>query len=420
MKKRLFLMLCVCAGMTMLAGVPVDRSQVSKPTLLERPTVGRAPVMAAGEVSGGRICLMHLWDWNEDVMGHVTVSANDPYYGGGSTTVITAGDGAGEMVFSGGLAMCGVDVPFTVSGTTVTLKAGDEPFATVSGSKTTTANGVTTTVDSTLYYYIVNEDWLVNYGDLADVHGTVLPDGTITIDEGFAFYVECELTTTTTVNGKSQTLTDSTVDVSLLVRDLRLLVPNGIHEFTDNNGVTHTVDVVLRQSGDTVYVTNLWGQGWQEDYMVIAQGGAMSFPGQPFADISDAENPGGAGLWYNADATGALGNEGIATSEMITWALTVPTDNATLWPAWTDNKLSYTDGSTFVVPMPQTAVRGDVDGNGDVNMDDLSALINYLLNSSSPINEAGAAICDSLDSTEVNMDDLSAMINFLLSGSWGN
>ncbi len=66
------------------------------------------------------------------------------------------------------------------------------------------------------------------------------------------------------------------------------------------------------------------------------------------------------------------------------------------------------------------AVRGDADGNGDVNMDDLSALINYLLNSSSPINQAGAATCDSLDSTEVNMDDLSAMINYLLTNQWGN
>ena len=52
-------------------------------------------------------------------------------------------------------------------------------------------------------------------------------------------------------------------------------------------------------------------------------------------------------------------------------------------------------------------------------MDDLSALINYLLDNTYPINTANAAICDSLDSTDVSMDDLSALINFLLSNTWG-
>jgi hypothetical protein len=75
---------------------------------------------------------------------------------------------------------------------------------------------------------------------------------------------------------------------------------------------------------------------------------------------------------------------------------------------------TYEAGET---PQPQ-AVRGDVDGNQACDMDDLSLLINYLLNDSTPINEAGAAICDSLTSTTVDMDDLSAMINYLLTGVW--
>ena len=417
--RRLFVLLCVCAGMTMLAGVPVDRSRVVKSSQIERTSIQRAPVLSAGNVAGARICLMHLWDWSEDAMGHVSVSANDPFYGGGWTTTVVAGAGAGEMVFAGGLAMCDVDVPFTVNGTTVTLKVGDEPFATVSGSKTTTAGGVTTTVDSTLYYYVVNEDWLVNYGDLADVHGTVLDDGTIVFNEGFAYYIEHEVTTTVTAGGKTQTFNDSSFEISLLIRDLQLLVPNGVHEFTDQNGQIHSVDVVLRQSNDTVYVTNLWGMGWQEDYMLLAEGGVMTFPGQAFADISDAENPGGAGLWYNGDGNGSLGNAGAATPEMITWDLTVPTDNATTWPAWTANKLYFTNGSTFVVPASQHAMRGDVDGNEDVNMDDLTVLINYLLTGdASQVVLENAAVCDSLDSTEVSMDDLTALINYLLTGQW--
>ncbi len=65
-------------------------------------------------------------------------------------------------------------------------------------------------------------------------------------------------------------------------------------------------------------------------------------------------------------------------------------------------------------------VRGDATGEGEVNMDDLTALINYLTDNSNPINMAGAAVCDSLDSTEVNMDDLTALINFLLTNAWAN
>ena len=63
--------------------------------------------------------------------------------------------------------------------------------------------------------------------------------------------------------------------------------------------------------------------------------------------------------------------------------------------------------------------RGDVNGNGDVNMDDLTALINYLLTSNSTgINMANAASCDSPSSTTVSMDDLTALINYLLTNTW--
>ncbi len=63
--------------------------------------------------------------------------------------------------------------------------------------------------------------------------------------------------------------------------------------------------------------------------------------------------------------------------------------------------------------------RGDVNGEGNVNMDDLTALINYLLTSNSTgINMANAASCDSPSSTTVSMDDLTALINYLLTNTW--
>ena len=63
--------------------------------------------------------------------------------------------------------------------------------------------------------------------------------------------------------------------------------------------------------------------------------------------------------------------------------------------------------------------RGDVNGVGGVDMDDLTALINYLLTSDATgINLANAACCSSPDSTTVDMDDLTALINYLLAGTW--
>ena len=64
-------------------------------------------------------------------------------------------------------------------------------------------------------------------------------------------------------------------------------------------------------------------------------------------------------------------------------------------------------------------IRGDVNGEGGVDMDDLTALINYLLDNTSPINVPGAASCtDAEDTTIVDMDDLTALINYLLIGQW--
>ena len=64
-------------------------------------------------------------------------------------------------------------------------------------------------------------------------------------------------------------------------------------------------------------------------------------------------------------------------------------------------------------------MRGNVNGVGGVDMDDLTALINYLLDDSYPINMANAAACNNADDTTlVDMDDLTALINYLLNNSW--
>ena len=72
------------------------------------------------------------------------------------------------------------------------------------------------------------------------------------------------------------------------------------------------------------------------------------------------------------------------------------------------------------LPTVPTVLRGDVNGNGEVDLDDLTALINYLVYGTD-VNMPNSAACSSLDdTTEVNLDDLTALINYLVFNHWDN
>lgn len=73
--------------------------------------------------------------------------------------------------------------------------------------------------------------------------------------------------------------------------------------------------------------------------------------------------------------------------------------------------------AALMVPATATGyVRGDVNGDGVVGMDDLSKMINYLLtDDATNINLENA---DTNLSGGVNMDDLTTLINYLLTNTW--
>ena len=61
-----------------------------------------------------------------------------------------------------------------------------------------------------------------------------------------------------------------------------------------------------------------------------------------------------------------------------------------------------------------TVMKGDVDGDGRVNIGDVTALINYLLSGNDSINPDAA---DTDTAGRVNISDVTALINMLLSGT---
>ena len=82
-------------------------------------------------------------------------------------------------------------------------------------------------------------------------------------------------------------------------------------------------------------------------------------------------------------------------------------------PAWMwflDDPVPFTIGD-WVTP-PVNIVPGDVDGDNDIDMDDLTKLINYLLTGDmTGIDPVGANVNET---GEIDMDDLTALINMLL------
>ena len=127
----------------------------------------------------------------------------------------------------------------------------------------------------------------------------------------------------------------------------------------------------------------------------------------------------------------------VASAETYNYLKFTKTNGSTVTYSVEGLKLTYDDSNVYVTNAETTAtialaevqdmyfsneaggsevLRGDVDGNQRVEMDDLTMLINYLLGGdASGINMEGAN-CDLED--DVTMDDLTVLINYLLTNAW--
>ncbi len=79
---------------------------------------------------------------------------------------------------------------------------------------------------------------------------------------------------------------------------------------------------------------------------------------------------------------------------------------------------TYTDwyNSYAMITVENGGSRGDVNNDGNVNISDVTALINYLLSNNATGLNLDAANCNQ-DNT-INISDVTTLINFLLSGNW--
>ena len=75
--------------------------------------------------------------------------------------------------------------------------------------------------------------------------------------------------------------------------------------------------------------------------------------------------------------------------------------------AWMDEQLEFD---------PNAHERGDVNGDGTINISDVTDLINYLLSGDGSAVALEATDCD--ENGSINISDVTALINYLLSGVW--
>ena len=112
----------------------------------------------------------------------------------------------------------------------------------------------------------------------------------------------------------------------------------------------------------------------------------------------------------------------ITAAQTISMTLAVPvgTDTARLrfvsWEANVNNggAVNKITLSGVQSNQPPSVIKGDVDHNGKININDVTALINHLLSGNAGIDLVAADIDND---GKVNISDVTALINFLLSGT---
>ena len=161
-----------------------------------------------------------------------------------------------------------------------------------------------------------------------------------------------------------------------------------IEDFTISSGETCTVSILLDNEAEyTAFQSDLY------------------FP----EGLTAAKN-----LKTYSGNSGALVTFDVAASNEFEGEATVALQG-TLFTTVAGVEIPFVD-ETCTVTLPSTAIRGDVNGDGEVRINDVTALIDYLLSGDGSSINLSAADCN--QDHDVRINDVTALIDYLLSGSW--
>ena len=123
-------------------------------------------------------------------------------------------------------------------------------------------------------------------------------------------------------------------------------------------------------------------------------------------------------MFFQHQRRGANRLRRVSERSLETYSVYLPAGECTLEWSYTKDLSVNRPGDYFAVDNVAIIAtsRGDVNGDGSVNISDVTALINYLLNgNASEINLSGA---DANQDSSVNISDATTIINYVLNGTW--
>lgn len=463
--KKLLALLFVCAGLTAMAAPHVNKAdlmQVNKGqmvmkanTLSNQMTAAATQSFMAGAkqslqtkrinpenlvnqraprrlndqelTSLPHVCFLYAYD----IMGDEPVPADPFYAGGGAYWYPDLSEGLYFAGFywdaDGSTYYLPLDVDYTTG--EVALSWG---ILLKDDSVIGTARNRTDTV---WYELLVSQAYWEN-SEQNDCMGTLYQDGSIIFDDNYVYYAYRE---ERVYQNRVLTRTDYFESATMYV-GTEILCGNG--ELTYNNeqdGSAGSADVFMYQTNDTVFVGNLWNYGVPNSYMVLSADGTFEYPCayeedgttylyNPIWDVNDTWISGGLGEFYpvgayTLDDEGYIdditwGFTGAVTPDQMTWAYTMPANGYHFLYGYENNVLKWTNGSKFVIPAAG-GLRGDVNNDGDVNIADVTRLVDALLqqNFDDSDNFSGDNADCNLDES-INIADVTALVDFLLTKYW--
>lgn len=194
-----------------------------------------------------------------------------------------------------------------------------------------------------------------------------------------------------------------------------LPVPAGEKDLADNNDRSigsYCDSVYIAQVNDsTVHVYNLYGAISEVNVFTLHNNYKMTFPVQPIDQSTEHSV-----FAFSMDSKD-FDIYGTFMPFSISWDKTLLVNYEDLLHCYKNNSLSFIDGSTFYVP--GSAVRGDVNRDGDISIVDVTALISMLLSgeSEAPV-ILGKAAYDCNQDDKITIADVTVLISYLLSGTW--
>lgn len=347
-----------------------------KDNMIKRPNAsGR---ITAENFLGTKVIMLDCYDWEfSNEACQFTPSTVE--YVGGWESEITESDIEGCVTVSGIYYNIPVDMVADYANETVTMYTGEVIY-----SYLTERGYHNRKYQDTLEYVIlVNEDWLSD-GPMEDIVGEIMPDGSVYIENGWAYLFFDVINTYSSRTSQTATTSDTSLSMSKVYRDTYFMTPNARHTFVNNApNLTGDASCYMWQYDDTTAIIwNIFGKGYRGVVANISEDGNMEIPIQVAAQVDVHEY---AEQYTQYDWTGAqnfylIGYDldtdeasgpivGTNTNTQIKWGGCTLGDFVTVegsqffciyYQPWSSNEINFLPGYGFTWGEEQMTLTGEV------------------------------------------------------------